>query len=117
MSKIVIAVNSMISHAEKISDVIVNKGNNEFIFKYDDKYVWGITTKNEDYTLCFYPETREVDELWNVTDWDNFPFVMYSANDFKTREALESFGELYLIIKEKLHNVDEVLDDIIGDLK
>ena len=117
MSKIVIAVNSMISHAEKISDVIVNKEDNEFIFKYDDKYVWGITTEDEDYRLCFYPETREVDELRDFTDWNKFPLVAYYSTDFKTREALESFGELYLIMKEKLHNVDEVLEDIIGDLK
>ena len=43
-------------------------------------------------------------------------YVKYDSAYIKTREATESFNELYQIIKEKLHGVDIVLDDIIADL-
>lgn len=117
MSKIVIAVNSMITHADKISDVVQNKYDGELFFKYNHKYVWGIKEEKGNYFLYFYPETEEVDELNDEIDWDNYPYVIYKTHDLKTREASESFGELYLIIKERIHNVDKVLDDIIGDMQ
>ena len=109
MTKIVRAVNSMISHAEKISDVSIF--NNEYFFKFDNKYVWGIFEKEEDYILSYYPETGEVDDLGG--EWQDIPMVIYNTKDLKTQESLESFGELYLIIKEKLYDVGKALDDII----
>ena len=121
MSKIVKAVNSMISNAEKISDVVILKypDNNdyEYVFKYDFKYIWGISNRGEDYSLFFYPEIKEVNKLNPYMDWNSVEYITYNTKDLKTRETLESFAELYLIIKEKLHNVDGVLDDIIGDLE
>ena len=116
MSKIVLAVNSMISNEEKISDVAKDVMGSEYLFKYDNKYIWGISENNGLYSLFFYPETKEADELIGVIDWDSVPMVVYKTEELKTREALESFGELYLIVKEKLHNVERVLDDIIGNL-
>lgn len=114
MSKIVLAVNSMISNAEKITDV--SQYESEYFFKYDTKYIWGILKKNEMYSLFFYPETKEINELYGVVNWDQVPLVAYNTGELKTREALESFKELYLIVKEKIHNMEGVLDDIIGNL-
>ena len=114
MSKIVLAVNSMISNAEKITDV--SQYESEYFFKYDTKYICGILKKNETYSLFFYPETKEINELRGVVDWDQVPLVVYNTGELKTREALESFNELYLIVKEKLYDVNELLDSIIDDL-
>lgn len=117
MSKIVLAVNSMISNAEKISDINRDLTESEYLFKYDNKYVWGISENKEKYSLYFYPETKEVNELKSVIDWDEVPLVIYTTEDLKTREALESFRDLYLIIKQKQYDVDRVLDDIIDNME
>ncbi|MCK4798267.1 MAG: hypothetical protein KAT05_12875 [Spirochaetes bacterium] len=117
MSKIVLAVNSMISNADKISDVSMNIENMEYFFKYDNKYVWGIILYENNYTLYFYPKIKDTRELDNMYEWDKVDFITYKTEELKTREAIESFSELYLIIKEKHLNVDSVLNDIIGDLE
>ena len=119
MSKIVTAVNSMISNADKISDVtrLEVGGNLEYVFKYNNKYVWGISKHGEILFLYLYPKTKEITEINANIIWSSFEFISYNTEELKTREALESFAELYLIVKEKLHNVDGVLDDIIGDLE
>ena len=116
MSKIVLAVNSMISNAEKISDINRDLMDSEYLFKYDNKYVWGISENNDNYSLYFYPETKEVNELKGVVDWAKFPMVVYTTEDLKTREAFESFRNLYLILEEKLYDVDLVLNDIIDNM-
>ena len=117
MSKIVLAINSMISNEEKITDIHRDLMDSEFLFKYADKYVWGISKHEENYSLFFYPESKDVNELAGVIDWSNVPMVVYKTEDLKTREAIESFRELYLIVQRKLHNVDRVLDEIIGNMQ
>lgn len=117
MSKIVLAINSMISNEEKISDIHRDLMDSEILFKYTNKYVWGISKNEENYSLYFYPESKDVNELKGVVDWSNVPMVVYKTEDLKTREALESFKELYLIVQGKLHNVDRVLDDIIENMQ
>lgn len=109
MTKIVRAVNSMVSHAEKISDVSIIS--DEYIFKFDDKYIWGILEKEGNYILFYYPNTKEINELDD--SWQDVPMVAYKTKELKTQESLESFMELYLIVKEKLYDVDRVLDNII----
>ena len=116
MSKIVLAVNSMISNADKISNVTQDAMETEYLFEYDNKYIWGILESNGQYSLYFYPNAKEVNELTDIIDWESVPMVTYNTTELKTREALDSFIELYLIVKEKLHDVEEVLDDIIGNL-
>lgn len=109
MTKIVRAVNSMISHAEKISDVSIF--NAEYFFKFDNKYIWGIFEKEEDYILSYYPVTEVVNDLSD--NWQDVPMVVYNTKELKTQESLESFRELYLTVKEKLYDVGKTLDDII----
>ena len=112
MTKIILAANSMISHPEKISDITLEE-RGEIYFKYDNKTVWGIENDNQDYILRLYPQTKDIDELISVTSWNNYPMVSYSTMELKTREAYETFKELYSLLNEKLYNVDKLLDDII----
>ena len=118
MFKIVQAINSMISNAEKITNVSTyGNDNGEFYFTYDNKYVWGIRQPEDEdiYYLYFYPEIQDQKELKNVKNWNKVPCIDYSTNELKTREALESFRELYLIVKEKTFGVENILDEIIGN--
>ncbi len=112
MSRIVVAVNSMITNAQKLSNI--KRKDSEYYFLYDNKYKWSISESDEKYHLFFYPGDQTIDELVKTTSWSSVTFVSYSSDELKTREALESFRELYLIIKEKLYGVDKALDDIIG---
>ena len=41
--------------------------------------------------------------------------VTYDTSQIGTKEAKASFAELYGILEEKLHGVDDVLDDILKD--
>lgn len=112
MSKIVIAVNSMISHADQISNV--EKSEDEYYFLYNNKYKWSMREKDGNYFLYFYPGNETLDQLINTIDFNSIDLVIYSTQDLKTREAEESFRELYLILKEKFFEVDSALEDIIG---
>ena len=118
MSKIVSAINTMINDAHKISKVIPNE--NVFYFLYADKYKWSIVQFEDD--LCFlnyYPGEISFEEMAQMKDYEwsqsGIEQVVYSTNEFKTKEAVESFKELYLTVKEKLYGVDKVLNDIIND--
>jgi len=113
MSKIVRAINAMIANEKKISSVMKGQ-NGEIFFLFDGKYKWS-TRKGEDGTyLWFYPVDADLRTLAGVDDWDGIPMVTYRASEIGTREAKESFEELYLLVKEKLYGVDDVLNDIIG---
>lgn len=118
MSKIVQAVNAMISNREQISNV--RKKGDEYFFLYKNKYKWSIAYSDErdDYTLYFYPGNQSLDELVSMpnNDWQYFKeFIFYSGQDLGTKEAQNTFKEIYMIVKEKVLGVDKVLDEIIGD--
>lgn len=112
--KIIQVINAMISNKDKISNVLQNEG--EYYFLYDNKYKWSIKKSNDDYTLFFYPtQAFSIEQLVKNNDWINFAeFVTYMSHEIKTREALESFSELYQIVSEKLYGLDDVFDEIIG---
>ncbi|MDT3457334.1 hypothetical protein ROV96_19655 [Stenotrophomonas pavanii] len=113
--KIVSAVNAMIANSERIGDVIPG-GNGEVFFRYGDKYNWSIKQDGEGVKLWFYPGNRELRELahFDGYDWESFAdYVFYSADDIGTREAVESFDELFRIVSEKRFGIDRMLDDII----
>ncbi len=127
MSKIVQAINVMIANKDKISDV--RRGNHnidEYFFSYKSKYVWSIA-KNADETFSIYNyplgKGYQVDEYVNylssleINDFaeNNVDFVGYSTKELSTREAKDSFSELYTIVKENILGIDTVLDDIIND--
>lgn len=116
MSKIVQAVNSMISNAGMIGPVIQN--NNEYFFVYKDKYRWSVSRRdNESHQLWYYPGDLPIEVLAGMEghDWEMIPMVKYSDTEIGTKEAKSSFAELYTIVKERLYGVNDVLDDIISD--
>lgn len=119
MSKIVSAVNAMISNANKISDVKPGMYPSQLYFVYNFLYIWSMSydIDTDDYCLCYYPNQNNIDDLINACNCGEESFVKYRTNELKTREAIESFSELYTVLKEKVYNVDSVLDDIIDDMQ
>lgn len=114
MSKIVQAINAMISNPRFISNVI-RADKEEIYFLYKGKYKWSIAHRDEGYYLFYYPGDDSIqnlaDEPWNP----QIPIVVYKDTDIGTKEAKASFAELYTVVVEKVFGVDAVLDDIIGD--
>lgn len=91
----------------------------ELYFKYNNKYTWSIR-KDPDGTiyLFFYKTDLSTQHLarLNEDEWENFDgLIIYSTKELNTKEAISSFKELYSILQEKVHGLDKVLDDIIGD--
>lgn len=122
MSKIIRAINAMVSNSDKITEVYRDK--NELFFLYNGKHKWSIfeKQKEEGYILYYYPAKiipESIEELSRMSPAEvsklEGKYVAYETDEFKTREAKESFGELFLIIKEKLLGIDKVLAEIIDD--
>lgn len=115
--KIIEALNSIISNPNKITDVYQN--DKEFFFLYDDKYKWSITLNPDGHYVAFlYPKNdKTIEELASM---DSLGFVTYKnfitfkSEEIKTREATETFAELYRLVSNRLFGVDEILDDIIN---
>ena len=120
MSKIIRAINVMISNSDKISRVIsstTTPEQAEYFFVYDQKHKWSISLGHDGvYFLHYYsgPESIEALASFDPEKWSFYDkFVTYSSKELKTREAYESLQELYRVIQEKLYRVHEALDDII----
>jgi hypothetical protein len=117
MSKIVQAVNAMISNSEQISKV--RKRKNEYFFLYMDNYKWSIfhLEDTDDYILKFYPSDISFEDLISKLDIEGDYFiehVAYNSRDLGTKEAYHTFKEIHMIVMEKTFGVDKVLDDIIS---
>jgi len=127
MSKIVEAINTMVKNNRLIEDVAIlsdynnDKSQNKYFFKYKS-YIWSIKDldlEDNDFELIYYPGHNFVSDVLSEIrkpGLNDEGYVKYLSSDIKTREATESFTDLYRIVKEKLYNVDKVLDDIIGDM-
>jgi hypothetical protein len=116
MSKIVQAANVMITRKNLITNV--SQGDNEIFFTYNDKYNWSVSRRDGDVALWYYPKSDSLDDLVSrsyAQAWEEVPMIHYKVSDLGTREAAETFGELYRTVKEKMFGVDDVLDDIIKD--
>ena len=115
MSKIVQAVNTMIENPKLITKVI--RSGDELFFLYKNKYKWSMTKRQGTYLLWFYPGEETLEQLvsYEVQEWDDVAMVTYRDSDIGTREAKSSFSELYQLLQEKVHGVNDVLDDIISD--
>lgn len=116
MTKIVSAVNAMIRNSKKITEVLVSS-NGDIFFEYDGKHKWSIGKRDENVWLWFYPGDISVHQLANYEDyeWDGVPMVAYDVSELNTREARESFDELYILAKEKVYGLDDVLNEIIEE--
>lgn len=119
MSKIIRAINVIISNQKKISDVISGKNENELFFLYDNKHKWSVRKSQDDenFFVFYYRGKRGLNDYAQIPeeDWEGISreFITYSTKELKSREALESMQELYRIVKEKLLGMDDVLDEII----
>jgi hypothetical protein len=115
MSKIVQAVNAMISNPDNITKVL--KGNDEYFFSYKDKYSWSMSRREDEHVLWFYPNITHIEELasYEGHEWEDVNMVTYKDSEIGTREARASFAELFTLLKEKVFGVNKVLDDIISD--
>ncbi|MGV0996176.1 hypothetical protein [Empedobacter falsenii] len=114
--KIIQVINTMITNSNKISKVLKNK--DEYFFLYNEKHKWSINRDEEsNFILYFYPtDTYNIKELANFDDWHNFnEMVTYKSEDMKSREAFESFSELYQIVSEKLYGLDDIFNEIINN--
>ena len=113
--KIVQVINSIITNKSKISNVLRN--DSEYFFVYNSKYKWSITKsdKTDDYFIHFYPtDIMNIEQLANNQDWNSFPhYVSYKTEDLKTKEALETFRELYQIVADKVYGIDDIFNEII----
>lgn len=118
MSKIVRAVNSMVSQKDKISNVL--KKGEEYFFLFEDKYKWSVLNNKSkaSYMVYYYSGDQSLQDLATMDDiyWENFEeYIVYSSEDIKTVEANETFSELYMLVKEMAFGINKVLDDIIGE--
>lgn len=119
MSKIVKAINVMISNPHKITDVVKGENETECFFRYDKKHLWSILKHDDsNYYMAYYPGNQNVEHLASIPDeeWEHVPIncVAYTSRELGTKEAKESMAELYNIVNEKVHGMDEVLDEIIN---
>lgn len=118
MSKIVQAINAMVSNPEKITDSVKGSNEMECFFEYDAKHHWSIL-KDEDnyYRLYYYPGQTDLSSLASIPDegWvgDTPGLVEYNTKDLATKEAIDSFRELFSIVNEKIHGMNDVLNEII----
>lgn len=118
MSKIIKAINAMVSNPNLISDA--KKYSNIIYFLYKGVYKWSIATLGaleSNYRLCYYAGEEDLSDIINFDNYDfeNAKIIIYNSEDFKTKEADESFAELYLTVSEKLYDIDKALDDIINE--
>lgn len=116
MSKIVKVINVMISQKKNINKVISSANMDEIFFNYN-QYKWSISKNQENnYYLHYYPGKQDIKKLasWPDEAWHEFnEIVSYNTKELGTKEAYDSLGELYSIVKEKTYGMDEVFEDII----
>lgn len=115
MSKIVQAVNAMISNPGLVTDV--RNINNEVFFVYKKKYVWSMRREDNEYFLWYYPDST-VQDLVNRAEaeyWDEVAMVVYKTSEIGTREARASFAELFTLLLESQYGMNDILNDIISD--
>jgi hypothetical protein len=100
MSKVVRAANAMVANPDRISDIREKDG--EFYFLFAGRYQWSILpagSDGQDYYLTF---------------WTGQTSMRYSTWDFDTREARQTFHELFLAVKERHLGIDTALNEIIA---
>ncbi|WP_122745506.1 hypothetical protein [Pseudomonas viridiflava] len=117
MSKIVIAANAMIANQSRISNVLPGDNDNEVFFLFDRKYKWSaIKRADQHYALFYYPGRQTIESLAGMRgeDWAEFShMVSYNSKDIGTKESLDTFRDLYVLVNGMKYGMEQVLDDII----
>jgi hypothetical protein len=118
MSKIITAINVMVSNPDLITNTIKGENATECFFTYDNKHLWSIFKNNAGfYNMAYYPGNQNAEKLAAIPDefWDeeSINCVTYSSKELGVPEAKQSMSELLVVVKEKIFGIDHVLDDII----
>jgi hypothetical protein len=105
----------MISNKDKIGNVV--KGGQEYFFIFNQKHKWSISfndSENKVFLHLYPDENISLNDLTTITDWESYgDYITYRSEEFKSKEALETFLELYDIVKSKLFGAEDILDDIL----
>jgi hypothetical protein len=115
--KIIRVINTMIANSNLIGDVYQGgSDSNELYFIYPTKHKWSIKFNSllEQYFLYYYPTGINLIILKEM-DKTSQKFVLYNSGDYKSKEADESFRELYSIVNEKVSGMDSVFRDILNE--
>lgn len=115
MSKIIKAINVMVSNEGLITNVRQGDSSNEIFFIYDGKHKWSLVDLPEGkYALHYYPGEESINDLASIEDWQHFSkMISYASETLQTREAKQTLNELFTILSEKSHGMDDVLNEII----
>ncbi|HHX6629191.1 hypothetical protein ACEP27_01635 [Pseudomonas aeruginosa] len=117
MSKIIQAVNVMITNEQKISSVLPGQLSGEIFFLFNKKHKWSIYKQESgEYFLTYYPGPQPLEYFADMSEEDAAIFtevVIYNSKSIGTKEGYASLKELYTILQEKLYGMDKVLNDII----
>lgn len=114
MSKIISAFNVMIENPHNIRHIKKEEFGDQFSFLYLEKQVWSILYIEDprEYYVSYYPHIEKPEARENLRYEES---ITFSTAEFKTREALETFVELYALVKNKYYNLDKVLNEILGE--
>jgi|JI102314A2RNA_FD_contig_51_1779867_length_1135_multi_4_in_0_out_0_1 transcriptional/translational regulatory protein YebC/TACO1 len=117
MSKIVAAINTMLLNSDKITNVGISHYNEqEIFFKYLKKQNWSIMKTPDSNFIVYYYPNNDIEILKTLdassNDFQGVQMVKYATNEIKTKEAYETFEELFTMLQEKTYNLDEVFDEI-----
>lgn len=120
MSKIITAINVMVSNPTLLTDVHLGFHRGEVFFKYSEKHCWSITKidNGDEYSLSYYPGSPDPETLADLPNiavgLSDQQKVSYNTRELATREARDSFGELFSLVNEKAYGLDKVLEEIIS---
>lgn len=108
----------MITNSKRIGNVIKSsQSTNEYFFTYKGSYKWSIMESpmaNGEILLYYYPMNLNLHEISMLLE-PEIEFITYKSGEFKSKEADESFRELFSIVKSKYLGMDKVLDDILNE--
>lgn len=118
MSKIVTAINVMISNPDLITGVIKGAYETECFFLYDKKHPWSVLKiEDDEIYLSYYPKNKDIASLAKIPGerWGNLNIstISYNSKELGTKEAKASMMELFSIVNGKVWGIDDVLDEII----
>ncbi|NYT19588.1 MAG: hypothetical protein GKC08_04780 [Methanosarcinales archaeon] len=82
------------------------------------KYVWSIQKELGDYYLIYYVNHNEVKNVIDAIKFlpkDSGLYISYNSKDHYDPKRGDVFSLLYSVVKEKLYDIDTVLDNIINE--
>jgi hypothetical protein len=126
--KIIQAINKIIENSDDIKNIVYYNGADEFFFEYRIALVMPIGAYKfyrfsvkcygkDEYAVYYYSEDLSPQDICHYKYYSNdkLMFVSYYSNELKTKESLETFRDLYNIVKDKYYGASIAFDDIINN--